>query len=183
MIAMSWHHGPRHSTDGSGIYFITSATLHKQHIYRGHKRLDLLASALLEHVSKARWRLDAWAAFSNHYHVVVGIPADAGRVPDVIRALHSELAIAANELDDQPGRQVWHQYRDTELVGQRSELARTAYVYHNPVKHGIVAAPEQYRWCSAGWGVPMSGRFGERTLRSFVPSRIHVDDDFDVVVG
>jgi putative transposase len=162
---------------------ITAATLHKEHLFATHRKLEMLSTILLDHVAQAKWRLDAWAAFSNHYHIVIGVPPDGAPVASTMKALHSDLALSINETDRATGRQVMHQYWETELTYERSILARAAYVWHNPARHGLAAEAHQYRWCSAGWQTNAHGKFGAATLRSFIPKSLRVpNDDFEPVI-
>jgi putative transposase len=178
---MSWHHAPRHSTDGGGTFLITASTLNRMHIYRSRASLDALVNQFLGRLDEARWSIGAWIVFSNHYHVVADVPGDAEPVADTIRDLHSKLSSAANAADATPGRQVWFQYWDTELTYPRSVLARSAYVWHNPVHHRLVRVAEEYPWCSAGAERQHTGRFSKATLRSFRPDKIRILDDFEPI--
>ena len=65
-----WPHAPMHRLSEYGTYIVTAGTYQKQHWFRGADRLDLLESTLLRVMKKFGWRLEAWAAFSNHYHFV-----------------------------------------------------------------------------------------------------------------
>ncbi len=50
--------------------------------------------------------------------------------------LHERTAKWVNKLDRTPGRQVWHNFRETRLTYEKSYyLARLNYTHQNAVKH------------------------------------------------
>jgi len=56
--------------DSGGIYMVTGATVHKEHIFTNAEKLVLLESELLQLAKVYQWQLEAWAVFVNHYHFV-----------------------------------------------------------------------------------------------------------------
>jgi putative transposase len=127
------------------------------------------------------WRLEAWAVFSNHYHFVGHAPADAGNLKEFLGELHMTTSKAINKLDKAAGRQIWHNFWETQLTYERSYLARLNYVHQNPVRHGLVPVANQYRWCSAAWFESAASRAQVKTIYSFKIDRIRVLDDFEVL--
>ena len=157
---------------------VTSGTYRKQHLFHDGSRLGMLHNALLTIAGKHEWRLEAWVVFSNHYHFIAHAPEDAGTLSVFLRELHSRTAIALNRQDGAPGRKVWHNYWDTQLTYEASYFARLHYVHHNPVKHGVVLAANQYPWCSAAWFERTAAPAQVKTIYSFKIDSIHVQDDF-----
>ncbi len=176
-----WPHAPLHRLSRHGTFIVTGGTLHKQHRFQGAERLDLLETALLEVLKEFRWRVEAWAVFSNHYHFVAHAEPGALSVKDVAKTLHGRTAVDLNRLDGAPERAVWHNYWDTELTFQKSYLARLNYVHQNAVKHGLVPVAAQYRWCSAAWFERTATRAQVRTIYSFRTDRVKVRDDYDPI--
>ena len=142
-----WPHAPIHQLSEHGTYMVTAGTLHKQHLFRGDERLDLLESKLLELADQYGWQLEAWAVFSNHYHFVARAGGKAGKLTDMLSHLHTATATAINQLDNESLRQVWHNFWDTELTIETSYLARLHYVHTNAIRHNLVKVANQYRWC------------------------------------
>ena len=95
--------------------------------------------------------LQAWAFFTNHYHIVINFENTSTTHCDFMRHLHRELAIRLNRIDSTPGRRVMYEFWDTRLTFEKSWLARLNYVHQNAVKHGLVPLANQYPWCSASW--------------------------------
>jgi len=174
-----WPHAPVHRLSEHGTYMVTAGTLHKEHWFRGPERLDLLESALLRVSKDADWQLEAWAVFSNHYHVVARSAPGAKELRLVLKQLHGETSWELNRLDGTPGRQVWHNFWDTKLTFEKSYLARLNYVHQNAVKHGLVPVANQYCRCSARWFERTATRAQVRTIYSFKIDRLNVRDDFD----
>jgi putative transposase len=176
---MDWPHAPLHRfVEGDAIYFVTAATYLKQHFYRTAKRLDGLQARVFALAKEHECSLQAWSIFSNHYHLVVS--ADGEKVPDMLTRLHTAEGIDANEIDGTPGRQVWFQFRETELTFERSWLARLRYTHENPVHHRVVPDATLYRWCSASWFKSNARPAFVNTVKSFKIDRINVADDFVV---
>ena len=149
-----WPHAPTHQLSENGTYFVTAGTYQKQHRFRGAKRLEVLHRGLLKVCDQYRWKLEAWAVFSNHYHFVAQSPHDdekAESLSVMLKELHAKTATWVNRLDQTPREVVWHNFWDTRLTYQRSYLARLNYVHQNAVKHWLVAAAHLYPWCSACW--------------------------------
>jgi putative transposase len=174
-----WPHAPLHRLSEHGTYMVTAGTLHREHWFRGPERLDMLETALLNRASEFGWQLEAWAVFSNHYHFVAHWGPGGRNLRDLIKQLHGETSHQLNELDGVTNRQVWHNFWDTALTFEKSYLARLNYVHHNAVRHGIVRAANQYRWCSAAWFERTATPAQVSTLYSFKIDKVRVPDDFD----
>jgi putative transposase len=178
---MPWPHAPEHRLSVRGTYFVTAATYQRAHYFAGKSRLAVLQRGLVKVASDSGWRLEAWAVFSNHYHFVGHSPAaedTAECLSRMLGCLHEKTAKWINQLDQAPGRQVWHNFWETRLTYEKSYLARLNYVHQNPVKHGLVSVASLYPWCSARWFERTATPAQIKTLYHFKTDRLVVPDDF-----
>ncbi|MCX7426643.1 MAG: transposase [Planctomycetia bacterium] len=173
-----WPHAPTHRLSEHGTYVVTAGTYRKEHRFRGADRLDMLVAALLRVMKNFGWRLEAWAAFSNHYHFVAQTEPDARPLRAAIKQLHGETAREVNRRDAVAGRSVWHNFWDTELTFEKSYFARLNYVHQNAVKHGLAVVASQYRWCSAAWLERTATRAQVATIYRFKTDKVNVHDDY-----
>jgi len=173
-----WPHAPVHRLSEFGAYIVTAGTLHKQRIFDSPAKLDLLERLLLSLAKECHWQLEAWAILSNHYHFVARGAPDSIPMKDFLRELHSRSARSINDSDDAKARTVWHNCWDTRLTFQHSYLARLNYVHQNPVRHGLVALANQYRWCSAAWFERIASPAQVKTIYSMKIDKVNVRDDF-----
>lgn len=146
-----WPHSPAHLFDFKGTYMVTGSTLRKEHFFKTSVELNLLESQLFELAIKYKWDLEAWALFSNHYHIITKTSQDPKTLKQFITHFHANTARELNRLHQQSGRAIWYQYWDTQLSYQNSYMARLHYVMQNPVRHGVIDLAENYPWCSAHW--------------------------------
>ena len=116
--------------------------------------------------------------FSNHYHFVARSLPEAGDLGQMVSQLHTETGRDINRVDHTEGRDVWYNFWDTKLTFQKSYLARLNYVHQNPVKHGLVAVANQYRWCSAAWFEQTATPAMVKTIYSFKIDSVKVMDGF-----
>ena len=105
-------------------------------------------------------------------------PADASTLSSLIRSVHSLSARYVNSLDKKPGRRIWHNYWDKCISSDKDYFARLHYVMLNPVKHGYVEKPEDYKFSSYAWFMDSSEiEFKREVLSQSIDSLI-VEDDF-----
>ena len=173
-----WPHAPVHKLTGHDVYFVTSGTLHKEHLFTDSTRLDLLETKLLTLANKYCWQVEAWAMFSNHYHFVARGCPESVNLGKYLKHLHADTARELNRLDNKVGRSVWFNFRDTKLTFEKSYLARLNYVHQNAVKHGLVRVANQYRWCSAAWFERAVTPAMVQTIYSFKTDQLNIEDDF-----
>jgi putative transposase len=181
-MSTDWPHAPLHRFGGCSVYFVTAGTLRKQHYFRAPAARDYLRDSLFNHAKAHECWLQAWAIFSNHYHLVVA--SDLGEnVKRMLRKFHVNTAIDANRHDGVKGRKVWYQFRDTQLTIEASWLARLRYTHENAVHHGLVRDATQYRWCSASWFASTARPAFVETVRRIKIDRVNVYDDYAAVEG
>ncbi len=178
-----WPHAPLHRLDSQGVYMVTAATLYKEHFFTTVHQLDLLENELLSLAKQYKWRLEAWAVFSNHYHFIGRSNDGAPNLKEFLSHLHSVTARQLNHLNRSAGRAVWYNFWDTKLTYERSYLARLNYVHQNSVKHGLVRVANQYRWCSAAWFERTASPAPVKTIYGFRIDKLRIVDDFDLESG
>ncbi len=157
---------------------VTAGTLHKVHRFHDAPRRDMLELSLLTLAQKYRWQIEAWAVFSNHYHLVCRGCPDSASLGLYLKHLHADTARSLNRLDEAEGRTVWHNFWETKLTFETSYFARLHYVHANAVKHGLAVVASHYRWCSAAWFERVATTAQVQTIYSFNIDEISVDDDF-----
>lgn len=174
----SWPHAPSKIVTAPGRYLITAATYQKQNLFADEERLELLHDILLEIAELDGWKLDAWAVFANHYHLLGESPNIANPAAKLTKRVHGKSATLLNRLDSQPGRRVWFRSWDTRITHHSSYLARLAYVHHNAVHHRVAKVAEHYPWCSAKWFVLNAEKPLYDSVVSLNPTRLAIRDDF-----
>src|SRR5882724_10674478 len=100
----SWPHAPPHYFTPHGTYIITAATLHRKPLFDSDAKLDLFRDTTLEFAGEYRLILQAWAFFTNHYHLVISFENTKTTHRDFVRHLHRELTMRLNKVDATPVR-------------------------------------------------------------------------------
>ena len=98
--------------------------------------------------SKYRWRTLAWALLDNHHHFLVQLIN--GDLSTGLQVLHSGFSRRMNEKygETRRGHLVRHCFYAGALETADSILAVARYVDLNPVRAGLVRAPEDSNWSS-----------------------------------
>jgi len=175
---MTWPHGPLHWLFEAGLYMITAGTYQKVRYLNSTSHRDFFLESLFARAAEFDWELRAWAVLPNHYHIVAASPSDPRTLRRFLGKLHMQSAKQLNLWDRSPGRRVWFQFWDSHITYERSYLARLNYVHYNPVRHGVVAEAENYRWCSASWFTKNASAAFVETVKNFKTDRLNIPDDF-----
>ncbi len=108
-----------------------------------------LAAGAVQFFQGQRYELRAWVVMPNHVHVVVW-PMPGHTLSEILHSWKSYTSKAANKLLHRVGELFWQSESFDHWVRDDEEHARlVAYVENNPVKAGLCARPEDWRWSSA----------------------------------
>ena len=151
---------------------VTAGTYRKEKFFLTPDRLQMLHDLLLATAREFDWRLQAWAVFWNHYHLIAISHGHPTSLKAFVSKLHAVSARAVNNRDKARGRKVWFQYWDTQVTFERSYLARLNYVHNNPVHHGLVKDATEYPFCSAAWFEQTADASFRETVSRFKTDRI-----------
>jgi REP element-mobilizing transposase RayT len=103
---------------------------------------------------KQRYLLDAWVVMPNHVHVVFW-PMPNHSVSGIVQSWKRQSAREANVILRRTGTPFWQPEPYDHWIRNDEEHARCSrYVRNNPVKAGLCATPEDWRWSSAWRGAP-----------------------------
>jgi REP element-mobilizing transposase RayT len=108
----------------------------------------LVEASLWRGVLLGQYELGAYAIMANHVHALLLPKASPSRL---LQSLKGATARQANLLLGRTGETFWQAESYDHWVRDESEWDRiAAYIEDNPVKAGLVACAEDYRWSSAG---------------------------------
>ena len=115
-----WPHAPPHRLLSAGVYFLTARTAERRDLLASDEMKDWFQEKLLELAQEFGWTLEAWAIFSNHYHLIAHSPPESGggaSLGELVRKLHSLTTKELNRRDNKPCRsRLWQNFRETHLL-------------------------------------------------------------------
>ena len=116
------------------------ATFFDEHDYRLYRRL---ATEILQ---RASLKILAYCLMPNHIHAVV-VPEDRHSLAQFFGPLHKRYAQFTNHRYEWTGH-LWQARFFSVVMDERHTLAAMRYVERNPVRSGLVEAPEDWPWSS-----------------------------------
>ena len=139
-----------------GTYFFTLVTFRRRPILAEPSAIAILGRALREERKRRPFRTDAIVVLPDHVHLIMTLPDGDD---DFSTRLNQVKGRFTTDFDGRPSanprrrrrrmHDVWqprfweHLTRDDE---EREALSN--YVHYNPVKHGYVRCPHDWRWSS-----------------------------------
>jgi REP element-mobilizing transposase RayT len=117
--------------------------------YLGRPAIADLVVGALKFFHPQRYLLREWVVMPNHVHVMIW-PGPNHSVGDIVKSWKQFSSLRAKRMLGLSQGRFWqpesfdHWIRDDE---QRAGIAR--YIRHNPVKAGLCARPQDWRWGSA----------------------------------
>ena len=139
------------------LHFITFSCYHRQQLFTTARRRDCFATTLEEVRKKYDFLVVGYVVMPEHVHLLVGESeiADPSTVIKVLKQRVSRRLLGNRSgIPAQPGlseRQshFWQKrFYDFNVFTKRKRIEKLKYMHRNPVKRGLVAAPEQWIWSS-----------------------------------
>jgi putative transposase len=140
-----------------GTYFFTIVTFNRQSILTLPSNVSLLRSAFRYVKKRHPFSLEAVTVLPDPIHLMVTLPPGDNDYPMRIRMVKSFFSRKIDGLEGEgvPSRQnkkeklVWQRRYWEHLISDNEDYANhMEYIHYNPVKHGLVAAPVDWRYSS-----------------------------------
>jgi len=98
------------------------------------------------------WTIHAWVLMTTHYHLVV--ETELGALSAGMRELNGGHARRFNERHGRRGHLFGSRFTAESITTDEYFEAACAYVLANPVRAGLCASPEDWRWGGLGTPTP-----------------------------
>lgn len=112
-------------------------------------------SHLARFAEACRCRVHAYVLMSNHVHLLA-TPESKGAIAEMMQSLGRDYVRHVNLMQGRSGTLWQGRYFSSPVDNDRYLLACQRYIELNPVRAGMVARPEHYRWSSCA-----ANAFGE----------------------
>ncbi len=149
-IYKEYPHNPPHLYREDSKYFITATTYKKNHYFITDESKQILLDSILKTFSKFNWIVEDWVILDNHYHLMVEVKDNPKDLSNIIRNIHRYTAIEVKKHNKlaKHAEKIWYNYWDTCITFEKSYWPRLNYIWFNPVKHGYVNDPKDWKFGS-----------------------------------
>ena len=126
------------------LYHVTSRGDRQEIIYEDDDDRKTFLSILGEVVKRWNWLCYVYCLMSNHYHLLIETPD--GNLGKGMRQLNGVYTQRSNRRHERVGHLFQGRYKAILVDGDAYLLELSRYVVLNPVRAGIVEAPEEWHW-------------------------------------
>jgi len=137
-------YGLKRFQKAEALHFITFSCFHRLPFLESPATKETFEIVLEQTRSRHQARVYAYVLMPEHIHVLINEP------PLILLAqfLKALKQITSRQLRGHR-RQFWQdRYFDANVYDEKGRSEVIRYIHRNPVKRGLVASPEQYRWSS-----------------------------------
>jgi putative transposase len=134
-------------------HFITCSCYGRQKFLGWVRRRDLFLDILEQVRSKYEFVVAGYVVMPEHFHLLIGEPHVA-KLSRAMQVLKQRVSLGCRrekmKLRDEAAPPAFWQprYYDFNVFTQRKYIEKLRYIHRNPVKRGLVASPELWRWSS-----------------------------------
>jgi putative transposase len=147
-------------------HFVTSTVVEWLPVFTSGDYCDILVRSLLHCRENKGLKIHAWVILDNHFHAILAGPEVARTIADLKKFTAHEI-LRQLEIDGRDWllnqlrfyrakhkwaseHQVWQEgVHPQSILSDKIMFQKLEYLHNNPVKRGLVAAPEDWRYSSA----------------------------------
>ena len=142
---------------GHDLHFITFRCYDSQPLLATAQRRDLFLEVLERVRRRYSWVVLAYVVMPEHVHLLVSEPAErplstamqALKLGFARRVIGERRRQHPSELIECGPQRIWQaRYYDFNVCTADKRVEKLRYIHRNPVKRGLVDAPELWRWSS-----------------------------------
>ena len=142
----------RHSEPGH-VYMITTACEKRRRVFRQERAARIVMTELAQRSNEGHCVNLAYVVMPDHIHWMLQLTA-TGELSQVVARTKGRSAFQISEKTGIAGR-IWQSGFHDHAIRREEDLVSLAnYVIHNPVRAGLVAAPDQYPYWWSTWHSP-----------------------------
>ncbi len=127
-------------------YHVTARGNERAMIYRDDEDRTRFLAEISRASDRLAWNVLAYCLMGNHYHLVIETPN--GNLARGMRDINSIYAQGFNRRHDRVGHLFQGRYRGILVQTDLYFSTLIRYVVRNPVRAGLCATPEEWRWSS-----------------------------------
>jgi putative transposase len=129
-------------------YFFVTCNLLRRRRLLSDSDFEILARVFDVRRAERGFFLTAWVFLPDHWHAVMGV-----RYPRTISLVVESIKVAStrqmNTLQKESGRLWQGRFFDRALRTVKEYNETVEYIHWNPVRRGLAARPEEWKWSSA----------------------------------
>ena len=128
------------------FYHVTSRGNEQKDVFKSQRDREKFLSYLESAVVRYGAVVHTWCLMSNHYHLLLETPA--GNLSQIMRHINGAYTTYFNVKRKRAGHLFQGRYKAILVEADAYALELSRYMHLNPVRAGMVAKPEDYRWSS-----------------------------------
>ena len=139
---------PDRIASSARTFFITTKTSRGVPLLQSERNATLLVDVLRSYVTTGKFQIHDFVIMPNHVHVLLTV----GREMTIEKAMQFIKGGFSYRLQKEYGYrgEVWQRgFSEVRITDQESFLRHRQYIERNPVKSGLAATPEEFRYCFA----------------------------------
>lgn len=131
---------------GSGFYHVMVRGINKNDLFLEDEDKEYFLQVLADKKEQCNFLLPAYCLMDNHVHML--IKEQTIGLPDIMKRINVSYAGYFNRKYDRVGPLFQGRYKSEDVEDEKYFLAVARYIHQNPMKAGMVSAPESYKWSS-----------------------------------
>ena len=155
-----------------GTFHVTSHSVRDTELFRDDLDRTQFLNELAAVTARVGWTCIEYCQMTTHYHLLVDV--DAGVLPIAMHKLNFRYACGFNAKHGTRGHVLERRYDAGRIMSEAHLLHAFRYIARNPVAARMVAAPQEWPWCSyaatVGLAEPCSFVNASRVLEFFGPT-------------
>jgi putative transposase len=140
---MPW--GLKRFQEAGQVYFLTFSCYHRQAKLVESRACATFVDALERVRQSYQLCVYGYVVMPEHVHLLVNEP-ECSNLAQALKSLKQGVARQLALRADEPFWQA--RYHDFNVWSERKFVEKLRYIHRNPVKRGLVARPEDWRWSS-----------------------------------
>ena len=139
---------PYRGATGDGSYFITASTFEKQCLLQSERMAGLFVDVLMRYRKQGKYQLHEFVVMPNHFHLLI-TPLPPVTLEKAVQFIKGGFSYRAKKELGFAG-EIWQTSFYDHRVRNAEDNARVRhYIHMNPVRRGLAAGPEEFRYSSA----------------------------------